>query len=139
MRQRGKYALIERPVPRILKVSLEGVDDFERTHAKSEAAHGPDRVTTFSGRKRNMSSPLLSIHAGKIEASRGGPPPEVLEQMTTALQIHEQMREEGRELRFQAPRAGGRVGIELCGSDGATAQAVSIREAFDMAAETPGS
>ena len=86
-----------------------------------------------------MSSPLLSLHAGTIEAHRGGPPPEVLEQMTAALQIDEQLRRDGHELRFHAPRPGGRVGIELFDIEGATSRAVSVREAFDIAAGTPGS
>ena len=43
----------------ILQVSAEAVDDHGEH--KREAAHGLDRVTTFSGRKRHMSSPILPI------------------------------------------------------------------------------
>jgi hypothetical protein len=43
----------------ILQVSAEAVD--EHGERKREAAHGLDRVTTFSGRKSHMSSPLLPI------------------------------------------------------------------------------
>jgi hypothetical protein len=85
-----------------------------------------------------MSSPLLSLHAGTIEAHRGGPPPEVLEQMTAALQIYEQLCRDGHELRFHAPQPGARVGIELCDTEGATSRTVSVREAFDLAAGTTG-
>jgi hypothetical protein len=123
----------------ILKVSLEGADDFERTNARSEAAHGPDRVTTFSGRKRHMSSPLLFTHDGTIEASRGGPPPELLEQMTAAAHIHEQLREDGCELRFGGSRSDGRVAIELHDAGGSTTRAISVLEACRIAAGKPGS
>jgi len=43
----------------ILKVSTNDVD--EHSECTREAAQGLDRVTTFSGRKRHMSSPILPI------------------------------------------------------------------------------
>jgi hypothetical protein len=43
----------------ILQVSTKDVD--EDSECTREAAHGLDRVTTFSGRKRHMSSPILPI------------------------------------------------------------------------------
>src|SRR6202040_146463 len=43
----------------IRQVSTNDVD--EHGERKREAAHGLDRVTAFSGRKRHMSSPILPI------------------------------------------------------------------------------
>jgi hypothetical protein len=124
----------------------------------------------FSGRKRNMSSPIIPIEgplgphtattttavaadaavcvgtlaselaAGETQlaiiASRGGPPPEVLDQIATAATIEEQLRETGQQLRFGATDAG-RTRIELQDRDGNTLRSVSTAEAFELAAGKP--
>jgi hypothetical protein len=117
----------------------------------------------FSGRKRYMSSPITPIEgpldphtvtttaadaecivtfapelaAGEtklaIIASRGGPPPEVLDQIATAATIEEQLRESGRQLRFSATD-GGRTRIELHDGDGNVVRHVSTAEALELAA-----
>jgi hypothetical protein len=66
-----------------------------------------------------------------IEDHRGGPPPEVIEQMSTAGRIAEQMRERGREVRFSFSESG-RVRAELC--EGGSARTLSTAEVFDIAA-----
>jgi hypothetical protein len=129
-----------RPIPEagFLKVSREDVDHFGRTHAQREAAQGPDRVPTFSGRKRNMSSPMPSIHVRRIEPSHGAPPPDVLDQIAAAGGIQEGLREAGFELRFSTPRPGARVSIELCDLEGNPMRIVSVGEALEIAAGTVG-
>jgi hypothetical protein len=67
----------------------------------------------------------------RIEATRSGPPPEVLEQMAAAGRIGEQMRERGQEVRFSLSESG-RVRVEL--DDGAAVRTLSTVEAFDIAA-----
>ena len=69
-----------------------------------------------------------------IEDNRSGPPPEVVEQMSAAGQIAEQMRERGQEVRFSFS-ASGRVRAELC--DGGSTRTLSTAEVFDIAAGRP--
>jgi hypothetical protein len=155
----------------ILQVSANDVD--EHGERKREAAHGLDRVTTFSGRKRHMSSPILPIegnlslsstlspsstqtpadasteHIGAfvsgfaagegpqdVVASRGGPPPYVLEQITTAGTIHDELREGGHSVRFLTA-ADGRTSIEIHDRDGNALRSLSIAETLDVAAGRP--
>ena len=72
-----------------------------------------------------------------IAAARGGPPPEVLEQMAAAGGIEEGIREAGYELRFATPLPGARVSIELRDLDSNRTRVVSVGEAFDIAAGKP--
>jgi hypothetical protein len=149
----------------ILQVSAKDVDDGNER--KREAAHGMDRKTPFSGRKRHMSSPLLPItdvtgrptdtpHAAAgaedigaivsalseelplaLIASRGGPPPELLEQIAVASTIEEQLRESGYQLRFSRVANGERTRIELVDRDGNAMRRLSTAEALDVAAGEP--
>jgi hypothetical protein len=149
----------------ILQVSAKDVDDGNER--KREAAHGLDRKTPFSGRKRHMSSPILPItdfpgrptdtpsitngaedigalvaalSAGepspRLVASRGGPPPELLEQIAAAGRIEEQLRENGHQLRFSVA-AGQRMKIELVDCDGNAMRSLSAAEALELAAGEP--
>jgi hypothetical protein len=149
----------------ILQVSADAVD--EHGERKREAAHGLDRVTTFSGRKRHMSSPLLPIEghlspsttdtqavtssedtgsfpAGAtpldtpldVVASRGGPPPYVLEQIAAAGRIDEALRDGGEHVRFLTADDG-RTSIELQDRDGNAHRTLSVAEALELAAGRP--
>ena len=149
----------------ILQVSAKDVDDGNER--KREAAHGLDRKTPFSGRKRHMSSPLLPItdvpgrptdtpsatssaedigalvsalSAGepspRLVVSRGGPPPELLEQIAAAGRIEEQLREDGHQLRFSTA-VGQRIKIELIDRDGNAMRSLSAAEALELAAGKP--
>jgi hypothetical protein len=149
----------------ILQVSANVVD--EHGERKREAAQGLDRVTTFSGRKRHMSSPILPIegnlspsitetpadtnaeHIGAfvsglaagdtpldVVASRGGPPPYVLEQIAAAASIDEELRYSGHQVRFSTV-ADGPTSIELQDRDGNHVRALSIAEALEVAAGRP--
>ncbi len=69
-----------------------------------------------------------------VEDTRGGPPPELLEQMAAAREIGEQMRQEGREVRFSFSEAG-RVEVAL--HDGAHVRPLSATEVVDLAAGKP--
>jgi hypothetical protein len=150
----------------ILQVSAKEVDDGNES--KREAAHGMDRETPFSGRKRHMSSPILPItdltgcrtdvphvvtnaedlggivsalSAGEFPptliASRGGPPPELLEQIAVAGAIEEQLRESGYQLRFSLAANGERTRIELVDRDGNAMRSLSTAEALEIAAGKP--
>jgi hypothetical protein len=72
-----------------------------------------------------------------IEASRGGPPPEVLEEITRAGRIHDQLRVSGHELRFSAAAQDRRAEIELADSAGNHVRTLSVAEALDIAAGKP--
>jgi hypothetical protein len=99
----------------------------------------PDADATLRGVAAFASALADSERTITIDASRGGPPPEVLEQMSAAGEINERLRQDGQELRFSAPLPGRRVGVELCDIDGATATSVSMLEAFDIVAGNRGS
>ncbi len=132
-------------------------------HAETHNGLAADPLQTFSGRKRHMSSqitplqsagqsstvsPLASApgagsfaselasseRAGAVEVLRGGPPADVVAQIAAAGDIHERLQQEGRELRFSLPEAGGRVTIELLDSTLLSSTAVSGVEALDIAA-----
>jgi hypothetical protein len=70
-------------------------------------------------------------------ASRGGPPPELLEQIAVAGAIEEQLRESGRRLRFSLHADGERTRIELVDCDGNAMRRLSTAEALEVAAGKP--
>ncbi|MGO9762988.1 MAG: hypothetical protein ACLP1Q_17185 [Solirubrobacteraceae bacterium] len=71
-----------------------------------------------------------------LVASRGGPPPELLDQIAAAGRIEEQLRESGHQLRFTAAD-GGRTTIELHDRDGNDVRILSTAEALELAAGKP--
>jgi len=71
-----------------------------------------------------------------VVASRGGPPPYVLEQITTAGTIHDELREGGHSVRFLTA-ADGRTSIEIHDRDGNALRGLSIAETLDVAAGRP--
>ena len=70
-------------------------------------------------------------------ASRGGPPPELLEQIAIAGAREEQLRESGRRLRFSLDVDGERTRIELVDRDGNAMRRLSTAEALEVAAGKP--
>lgn len=71
-----------------------------------------------------------------VVARRGGPPPYVLEQITTAGAIHEELREGGHSVRFLTA-ADGRTSIEVHDRDGNALRSLSIAETLSLAAGKP--
>lgn len=69
-------------------------------------------------------------------ASRGGPPPEVLEQITAAGTIEAQLRESGRQLRFTRAEDG-RTRIEIHDHKGNSLRTLPTAEAFEVAVGKP--
>lgn len=72
-----------------------------------------------------------------VIASRGGPPPELLEQIAAAGEIEEQLRSSGHRLRFSSESSGQRPLIEVCDCDGNAVRTLSTAEALDIAAGKP--
>jgi hypothetical protein len=72
-----------------------------------------------------------------VIASRGGPPPDLLEQIAAAGEIEEQLRSGGHRLRFSSMPSGQRTLIEVCDCDGNAVRTVSAAEALDIAAGKP--
>ncbi len=85
-----------------------------------------------------MSSPILYMHGstGPIEAFRGGPPPELLDQMAIAGAVEERLRESGRQLCFLPACHDERTRIEIHDRDGGV-RSLSVAEVLDIAAGTP--
>lgn len=74
----------------------------------------------------------LPADGARIDARRGGPPPEVLAQMRRAAQIHEHLRMSGLRVSFELP-AGGRPRVTLRGADGEALRTISALEASEIA------
>jgi hypothetical protein len=75
--------------------------------------------------------------ASMVQAARGGPPPELLDQVADASVVAAQLRESGYQLRFFPGSHGERTRIELHDAAGNTVRALSIAEAAEMASSGP--
>jgi len=71
----------------------------------------------------------------RIEASRGGPPVELMQEVAAAGAIAEQLAASGYEMRFFLGEAGARVSIEIHDRDGNSLCTLAAAEAVQMAAE----
>jgi hypothetical protein len=71
------------------------------------------------------------------QASRGGPPPEVLEQIAAAGATEERLRESGQQLRFFPAAHGKRTRIEIHDREGRPVRTLSVAEALEVAAGKP--
>lgn len=71
------------------------------------------------------------------DALPADPPPEVLNQMADAARTHEQLSEQGRELRFAGGADGVRTRIEVRDRSGAVLRTLSTAQALAVAAGTP--
>jgi hypothetical protein len=70
----------------------------------------------------------------RIEASRGTPPHEVLDQIAAAADVHDRLRAGGAELRFERTASGGRVRIDLHSAGPGTPRTISAAEALEILA-----
>lgn len=68
-----------------------------------------------------------------IDAGRGSPPPEVLDQIAAAGAVADELRDNGYEMRFFPGAPGERVRIELHDADGNPVSTLSCAEAIEMA------
>jgi len=119
----------------------------EKTHLSSPILpiQGPPGPSSPTGSGRTEAGDpaafLAALATGdrglSIEATRGGPPPEVLDQVAAAAAFNEQLRVNGQEIRFRAPDSGGRVSIEVHDKEGGTVRTISVAEAIELAAGRP--
>jgi hypothetical protein len=72
-----------------------------------------------------------------LVASRGAPPPELLEQIAAAGAIDERLRAGGQQLRFSRATPGERTRVEIRDRDGNAVRTLSIAEAVEIAAGRP--
>jgi hypothetical protein len=103
---------------------------------------GPSATTAPPGADVDDIGALVAgLSAGEgtlvLQASRGGPPAEVLEQIASAERIERRLRERGRRLRFHAAEPGGRARIELHDLEGDTLTELSAAEALEIVAGKP--
>jgi hypothetical protein len=147
----------------ILKVSTKGVDDEGAHKARGGPWNGPRHMFSGRKRHMNSpimptkgpleladAAPSAASDADDLSAlvseltvseatfaplaSRGAPPPQVLDQIAAAGGIHEQLRESGRHLRFFAGAPGERARLEIRDDDGNLMRTVSMTEAVELAA-----
>jgi hypothetical protein len=88
-------------------------------------------VATFVSEIATDPNPLT------LAASRGGPSPELLEQIAAAACFEERLREGGHHLRFHTGAHGGPPRIELHDRDGNAVRTLSTAEAFGLSAGAP--
>jgi hypothetical protein len=86
----------------------------------------------------------VAVYASELEetalalvASRGGPPPEVVDQIAAASRVEAELRESGQHLRFFAAGGGERTEIEIHDRDGNALRTLSITEVIELAAGKP--
>jgi hypothetical protein len=79
------------------------------------------------------------VSALNIDAARGGPPPEVLDQIAAAATVADELRDNGYQMRFFSGAPGGRVRIELHDAHGNAVSVLSCAEAIEMATGSPAS
>lgn len=96
----------------------------------------PPYASSPAGRAAFQSDLAAFEAALAIDATRGGPPAEVLDQMEAAHAINARLYESGFELRFAPDHPGGSVRIELYDSKGKAVRAVTVSEAFEIASGT---
>jgi hypothetical protein len=147
----------------ILKVSTKGVDDEGAHKARGGPWNGPRHLFSGRKRHMNSpimptegpleladAAPSAGSDADDIStlvseltvseatfaplASRGTPPPQVLEQIAVAGVIHEQLRDSGRHVRFLTGAPGEHAKLEIRDDDGSLMRTVSMSEAVELAA-----
>jgi hypothetical protein len=84
-----------------------------------------------------ISELATGVSALSVDVARGGPPPEVREQILATAQIAERMRENGYELRFFGGGEGARPRIELHDTCGAVLSTLSTVDALALIAAGP--
>jgi hypothetical protein len=101
------------------------------SRAMPSATSGADDVGAF------LSELAVSEDSLALYASRGGPPPEVFEQIAAAGAIDERLRESGHQLRFSTAAPGERTRIEIHDPEGNAVRTLSTAEALELAAGKP--
>lgn len=88
------------------------------------------------GSRAAATEDTVTLSHGEIPAS---PPPEVLEAMSVAGRVAQELHETGRELRFTPPSEGsnGRVRVDVCDLDGNVLRTIPPSELLDVAAGAP--
>ena len=102
----------------------------------------PSRVTPpADSSAEDIGAFISDLVAGRtplaLAASRGGPPPDVLDQIAAAGRIEERLRQDGHQLRFSPTARGGRTTIEIHDREGNAVRTLSTAEALDLAAGKP--
>jgi flagellar protein FlaG len=88
------------------------------------------------GARAATAEDTFTVSRGELPAS---PPPEVLEAMSVAGRVAQELHEQGRELRFTPPPEGepGRVRVEVRDLDGNVLRTIPPSELLDVATGAP--
>jgi len=108
----------------------------------TEGPSGPATVKPAAGVVADDIGAFVSALAASegalaIDASRTGPPRQVLDEIAAAGRTHDRLRESGYQVRFLAAAPGGRPTIELHDGAGDVARTLSAGEAMEIAGGRP--
>lgn len=105
-----------------------------------EGPFGPSSTMPSEDADGERGALVSELEAGEttpeLVASRGAPPPELLDQIAAAVSIYEQLRDRGYQLRFTTVPDGS-TKIEVHDREGSAVKTLSAIEACEVAAGTP--
>ncbi len=81
--------------------------------------------------------PVTVTPAVSLDTLPASPPREVLDQMASAAQVHDELSSQGRELRFARDAQSGRTRIEVRDRHGNVLRTLSPAQALEVAAGAP--
>ncbi len=99
---------------------------LDPAHPSVPGSSGDDDLAIF------LSELGASDGSFDIDAARGGPPPEVLEQMIEAHVVGQRLRERGIQLRFSTTEDGAAPTVELYDSERLTVRRLTVAEAMEI-------
>jgi flagellar protein FlaG len=99
---------------------------------------GADPITPRTAAPKQTGAEFRLPGAASVKTIPATPPPDLLEQVTTAARVAEELRAMGRELHFEPPTApGGRVGVQVRDLEGNVIRTVTPAEALEIATGKP--
>jgi hypothetical protein len=97
----------------------------------------PTTAATASAPLQGAGAPATLQPAVSLQTIPASPPQEVLDQMASAAQIHDELSSQGRELRFARDAQSGRTRIEVRDRGGNVLRTISPAQALEVAAGAP--
>jgi hypothetical protein len=99
---------------------------------------GADPITPRTPAPKQTGAEFRLPGAVSVRTIPASPPPDLIDQVTTAARVAEELRAMGRELHFEPPASpGGRVVVQVRDMEGNVIRTVPPNEALDIATGKP--